>query len=83
MRLPRNLSGQELAKALRAYGYVISRQTGSHMRLTTELHGEHHLTIPAMRELRLGTLAGIVAEVARHFEATTDEIIARLFGTGH
>jgi hypothetical protein len=52
------------------------------MRLTTEQLGEHHLTIPAMRTLRLGTLAGIVAEVARHFETTSDEIANRLFGGG-
>ena len=35
MRLPRDLSGKDLAKALKTLGYRATRQTGSHMRLTT------------------------------------------------
>jgi predicted RNA binding protein YcfA (HicA-like mRNA interferase family) len=46
MKLPRDLSGDELAVLLRKYGYVVTRQTGSHMRLTTSQSGEHHITIP-------------------------------------
>ena len=37
MRLPRDVSGTDLAKVLQAYGYRVTRQTGSHMRLTTGL----------------------------------------------
>ncbi len=47
MKLPRNVSGPELAKALqKQYGYVTTRQKGSHMRLTTQQEGERHLTVP-------------------------------------
>jgi predicted RNA binding protein YcfA (HicA-like mRNA interferase family) len=46
MRLPRDLDGEELAVLLRRYGYEVTRQTGSHMRLTTTQGGEHHITIP-------------------------------------
>jgi predicted RNA binding protein YcfA (HicA-like mRNA interferase family) len=35
MRLPRDLGGEELAVLLRRYGYEVTRQTGSHVRLTT------------------------------------------------
>jgi predicted RNA binding protein YcfA (HicA-like mRNA interferase family) len=35
MRLPRDLSGEDLAGALKVFGYQVTRQTGSHMRLTT------------------------------------------------
>jgi predicted RNA binding protein YcfA (HicA-like mRNA interferase family) len=35
MRLPRNLSGHELANSLKALGYTVTRQTGSHLRLTS------------------------------------------------
>ena len=35
MKLPRNVSGEQLAKALKVLGYEITRQTGSHFRLTT------------------------------------------------
>lgn len=37
MRLPRDLSGVDLAKALSRYGYRVTRQTGSYLRLTTDL----------------------------------------------
>ena len=46
MKLPRDLSGQQLAKLLAKFGYVIHRQNGSHIRLTTQSGGEHQLTVP-------------------------------------
>lgn len=46
MKLPRDLSGEDLAKALERFEYVVDRQTGSHIRLTTQLNGEHHITFP-------------------------------------
>ena len=80
MRLPRDLGGEDLAKALRILGYETTRQTGSHMRLTTKEHGEHHITIPRAKPLRIGTLAGILTEVCTHFNIPRDKLIARLFG---
>ncbi len=44
MKLPRDISGDELAKSLESLGYQVTRQTGSHMRLTTTEGGEHHVT---------------------------------------
>ncbi len=79
MRLPRDLSGSDLAQSLRTLGYSISRQTGSHLRLTTYEHGEHHLTIPQHAPLRIGTLSAILADVAAHFEISREELLARLF----
>jgi predicted RNA binding protein YcfA (HicA-like mRNA interferase family) len=79
MRLPRDLSGNDLAQALHKLGYSITRQTGSHLRLTTHEHGEHHLTIPQHTPLRIGTLAAILADVATHFEISRDTLLERLF----
>ncbi len=79
MRLPRDLTGDELAKALRILGYKITHQTGSHMRLTTTEHGEHHITIPRVKPLRVGTLADILAELCSHFDIPRDELIEKLF----
>ncbi len=81
MRLPRDLSGDDLAKALGAFGYRVTRQTGSHLRLTTLERGEHHLTIPRYAALRVGTLSSILGDVAQHFGLTREEISERLFGT--
>lgn len=79
MRLPRNLSGTDLARVLRDLGYEITRQTGSHMRLTTQENGEHHITIPHHDPLRVGTLSAILGDVARHFSMSRDELVRRLF----
>jgi predicted RNA binding protein YcfA (HicA-like mRNA interferase family) len=80
MRLPRDLSGSDLAQALHKLGYSITRQTGSHLRLTTHEHGDHHLTIPQHTPLRIGTLSAILADVATHFETSRDDLLERLFG---
>lgn len=79
MKLPRDLSGLDLAKALEVLGYEVTRQTGSHLRLTTRQGGEHHLTIPRHDTLRIGTLAGILQDLAAHFGLSRREIEERLF----
>lgn len=79
MRLPRDISGDDLVRALAKFGYVETRQTGSHVRLTTHVNGEHHVTVPRHRTLRLGTLSGIVDEVAKHHRLSRDEAARRLF----
>lgn len=79
MKLPRDVSGDELAKRLRVFAYQVTRQSGSHLRLTTTELGEHHVTVPRHDPLKLGTLAGILGDVAEHFNLDRDEIIARTF----
>ena len=80
MRLPRDLSGEQLANLLRRYGYEITRQTCSHMRLTTFVEGEHHVTIPRHGALRVGTLSAILSAVAEHLGLTRDQVGDVLFG---
>lgn len=80
MRLPRDLSGGELVKRLKRLGYEISRQSGSHIRLTTVERGEHHVTIPNHDPLRIGTLAAILDAVAAHHGIGRDELVNRLMG---
>lgn len=79
MRLPRDLSGRDLAAALGQRGYHITRQTGSHLRLTRSDPGEHHITIPDHDSLRVGTLNAILRDVALHTGLTRDELLERLF----
>lgn len=54
MKLLRDVSGDDLVKALRALDYEVTRQTGSHLRLTTTQGGEHHVTVPRHSPLRIG-----------------------------
>lgn len=79
MRLPRDVSGHELAQVLRVLGYTVTRQTGSHLRVTTHEQGEHHLTIPQHTPLRVGTLSAILADVAAHFRLSRDQLLKTLF----
>lgn len=57
MKIPRDLSGQELIKKLKKFGYIPTRQVGSHIRLSTTVKGEHHITIPNHDYLKIGTLS--------------------------
>lgn len=80
MKIPRDLSGLELVKALADVGYQVSRQTGSHIRLTTGKPSQHHITIPAHDPLKVGTLSAILGDIADHLKITRDELLQKLFG---
>ncbi len=79
MKLPRDCSADALARALRTLGYVQTRQTGSHIRLTTQTGGEHHITIPAHDPLKIGTLSAVLREVAAHHGLSRQQLLERLF----
>lgn len=80
MRIPRDLSGADLVKHLGQFGNAVSRQTGSHIRLTSQDNGEHHVTIPNHDPLRIGTLAAILDSVAAHHGLTREAQLQRLLG---
>ena len=80
MKIPRGIGGKELAKLLKRYGYEQTRQTGSHIRLTSQSNGEHHITIPNHKPLKIGTLSNILSDVAMHLEKSKQEVIKELFG---
>jgi predicted RNA binding protein YcfA (HicA-like mRNA interferase family) len=79
VKLPRDLSGRELAAALQRFGYRVDRQTGSHIRLVTEQGGGHRITVPEHSPLKVGTLSAILRDVARHASLTRSELVRRLF----
>jgi predicted RNA binding protein YcfA (HicA-like mRNA interferase family) len=81
LKLPRDVSGEDLARALRRFDYGITRQTGSHMRLTSKFKGvQHHVTIPNHGQLKVGTLAEILGDVASYLNLTRDQLVRELFG---
>lgn len=80
MKLPRNIPASELVSSLKKFGYEVSRQKGSHIRLTTMSNGEHHLTVPNHNPIKLGTLSSILNDVAAHFILSKEETIKKLFG---
>jgi len=79
LKLPRDVSGRQLASALGRLGYEVTRQTGSHVRLTVRRDVEHHVTIPDHSPLKIGTLSAILRDVADHAGVTRAELIRTLF----
>ncbi len=80
MKVPRDLSGSDLVKALRIFGYEAVRQTGSHIRLRSVYTGtEHLITIPNHNPIKLGTVQGILTDVAQYLKIPKTELIERLF----
>jgi predicted RNA binding protein YcfA (HicA-like mRNA interferase family) len=79
MKLPRDLGGEELAKILGKYGYQITRQTGSHIRLTTAFKGQHDITIPKHKTLKVGTLNNILNDIAQYLKKDKQILIEELF----
>ncbi len=79
-KMPRDTSGRELANLLKKYGYEITRQTGSHMRLTSYLRNEsHHITIPDHTPLKIGTISHILKDIANYLKIEKDGFIKKLF----
>ena len=79
MKLPRDIDSQQLIKSLNKFGYESTRQSGSHIRLSTQQNGQHHITIPNHDPLKIGTLNAILTEVAQHLGIPKQEFIERLF----
>ncbi len=83
MRLPRDLSGKEVARLLgRHYGYRIRRTRGSHLTVAAQTPGgtQHSVTVPSHRRVSIGTLDAIVGDVAEAFSLEKAEVRETLFG---
>ena len=79
MKLPRDIDGIELIKLLAQFGYSVTKQTGSHIRVTTHMNGEHHVTIPNHDPLKIGTLNNVLKDIAEHFNIRKDELMKKVF----
>jgi predicted RNA binding protein YcfA (HicA-like mRNA interferase family) len=57
------LSGEEVIRALRKFGYAVVRQKGSHVRLRNEGDPARlPVTVPLHKELAKGTLKNILSD---------------------
>jgi predicted RNA binding protein YcfA (HicA-like mRNA interferase family) len=71
VKLPRDVSGPEAVKALRRLGFMVTRQDGSHIRLSK---GGLHVTVPNHRTLLPKTLQSIL----RQANITVEEFVENL-----
>ena len=81
MKLPRDISGEFLTHKLKKLGYTKTRQSGSHIRLTTSQNGIHNITIPNHSPIKVGTISGILQDVATHFKVSKEDIMEQLFNS--
>ena len=67
-----------MENALRRLGYQATRERGSHVRVTTQVNGEHHEVIPRHQPIRVKTLSSILKSIAAHHELTVEELLEQL-----
>ncbi len=78
-KIPRDISGRELAELLDKYGYRIVRQTSSHIRLLSTFNEtEHKITIPDHQPIKIGTF-NIWIDIAEYLKISKQELIQKLF----
>lgn len=79
MKLPRDLSGDKLARLLcQSWGYQQVNQVGSHIILQTDQPSSQRIAVPAHESLRIGTLNGILRAVASHKNVSREDILSSL-----
>ena len=79
MKLPRDVSGRDVVRALsRDWGYRQVHQVGSHIILQTDAPGSHRLSVPDHSPLRLGTFNAILRAVAQAKQVTKDDVLRSL-----
>lgn len=71
MKLPRNLSGIKIIRALQRLGFEVVRQKGSHVRL---VRGIRKVTVPNHPTIALGTLRSILDQA----DLTIEELLEYL-----
>ena len=76
LRIPRDLSGHDLCKILDKFGYSVTRQSGSHLRLTSHQMGTvHSITIPSHDPIKIGTLNKILKDVSEYLKMDKESIL--------
>ena len=76
MKLPRDLSGQQVVVGLcRDWGYRVVNQQGSHIILQTEEPKHQRLAVPDHGVLRIGTLSSILRTVSQHKGVDRDALL--------
>ena len=71
MKLPRGLTGDQITHALRRLGFQITRQVGSHVRLSKQ---ERRVTVPLHRSVAPGTLQNILRQAGVSLEQFMDAL---------
>ena len=78
-KLPRDVDGEQFAGRLCSkFGYVVRHRVGSHILL--QLHGEAepHVTVPAHKAIKIGTLSSILRTIELQTGVSRDDLLRLL-----
>ena len=79
MKVPRDVDASDLITVFVRYGYTVTRQTGSHIRLSKQSdEGTHNITIPNHSPIKVGTLQSIIRDFCNKNDLSIDEIYRQL-----
>lgn len=79
-KIPRDISGRKLTKLLEKYGYQVSRETASHIRMISNFKNkEHKITVPDHHPIKIGTLNSILNDLANYLEMDKKKLADKLF----
>jgi len=71
VKIPRDLSGRDVVKALRRLGFDFSRQTGSHAILRK---GPRTVVVPQHKPIKPGTLKGVIEQAGITLEELRENL---------
>ena len=71
MKIPRDVNGIEAVRALKRFGFIQIRQTGSHLILRKD---ERTVVVPQQKPLKPGTLKGVIEQAGLTLEEFVEEL---------
>ena len=71
MKIPRDVSGAEAARALKRLGFIPLRQTGSHLILRKD---QRTVVVPQHKPIKPGTLKGVIEQAGLTLEKFVEEL---------
>ena len=71
MKLPRDVNGAHAARALQRLGFVVQRQTGSHLILRRE---GRTVVVPQHKPIKPGTLKGVIEQAGPTVQEFVDQL---------
>ena len=71
MKLPRDVNGAQAARALQRLGFVVQRQTGSHLILRRDART---VVVPQHKPIKPGTLKGVIEQAGLTVQEFVDQL---------
>lgn len=71
MKLPRDVTGAQATRALQRVGFVVQRQTGSHLILRRDART---VVVPQHKPIKPGTLKGVIEQAGLTLQEFVDQL---------